>query len=570
MTCAVALLALLAMPAPAAAHPLGNFTVNTYNGLRVEPDAVAVRMIVDYAEIPTAREFPTAYERGGASDPKAADFAAEQCAELAPGAQLHVGGRRQPLSVGSAKLVFVPGVAGLQTMRLTCELRTEGGVQTVDRLIEYVDSNSLDRLGWREITAVGDGVDLTGSDVPTESVSAELTRYPPDLLSSPLDEQSARARAVPGSGEVSGATAAAEGASSEQAGGLTSAFTELVAARELGVGFALVALAISVGLGVLHAFAPGHGKTLMAAYMLGQQRSSVRQVALIGLTVTLTHTTGVLVLGVVLSAFALTAPEQIYAWLGVASGLLLVAIGISLLRQAQHRSAPLVERVRDSALAASATGRGAHPAYDSPGDHAEDRAHPHDHGHEHDHGHDHGHDHEHEPGEMQRSADVGPGTSAFRGIWKYGWRGRGGGSAPASRPGEAVTHSHGIGGTHTHAAPSATTSARRLIAVGFVGGMVPAPSALIVLLGGIAIGRAWFGVLLVIGYGLGMAVALTGTGVALAYARDRIERLADRRRSAGRWRWAARISRALPVLTACLVVVVGVGLLVRATATLVS
>lgn len=518
---AAGVIAALAFAAPAAAHPLGNFTVNTYNGLRVEPAAVAVRMIVDYAEIPTVREFPAADERGGVSDAEAAEFAETRCADLAPGAQLRIDQQRRRLSVDSATLAFAPGAAGLQTMRLTCELRTSGEVQTADQIIKYVDTSSLDRLGWREITAVGDGVDVTDSDVPAESVSAELTRYPPDLLSSPLDHQSAEVRTVAGSGEVSGGDAAAENTSSGEVGGLTSAFTDLVTARELGVGFALVAFAISVGLGVLHAFAPGHGKTLMAAYMLGQQRSSLRQVAIIGLTVTLTHTTGVLVLGVVLSALALTAPEQIYAWLGIASGLLLVAIGISLLRQARRRTAPLAERARHRALAAATT--------TAPAGGGVQIDHTHDH--THDHAHDHGH------GQTQEH-------------------------------GAGLTHSHGFGGTHTHTPPSTTTGARGLIAVGFVGGMVPAPSALIVLLGGIAIGRAWFGVLLVVGYGIGMAVALTGTGVALAYARDHIERVANRRRSTGRWRWAGRIAQALPAATAGLVIVVGVGLCLRAAATL--
>ncbi len=518
----IALLVIVAASATASAHPLGNFTVNTYNGLRVEPDAIAVRMIVDFAEIPTVREFPAAEGSGDVSRSAAADFAAEECELLAPGARLRVDDRVQQLSVVSDELSFAPGAAGLQTMRLTCELRTDEAIQTVGQVIDYQDTNSLDRLGWREITAVGDGVELTGSDVPTTSVSAELTSYPPDLLSSPLDQRSAQLRAVAGSGEVSGGAAAAEGASKAQAGGLTSTFTDLVTARDVGVGFGIVALAISVGLGVLHAFAPGHGKTLMAAYMLGQQRSSLRQVAIIGLTVTLTHTAGVLVLGLVLSAFALTAPEQIYAWLGLASGVLLIAIGVSLLRQARRRAAPLVERVRDSALAAT----GAGPAH---GDVETTHEHQHGHGHGHDHDHDHDHDHEH-------STDQG------------------------------LTHSHGLGGVHTHAAPPAGTSARSLIAVGFVGGLVPAPSALIVLLGGIALGRAWFAVLLVIGYGLGMALALTGTGVALAYARGHIERLADQRRSAGRWRWALRFSRALPAVTACLVIVVGFGLLTRAVA----
>ncbi len=103
-----------------------------------------------------------------------------------------------------------------------------------------------------------------------------------------------------------------------------------------------------------------------------------------------------------------------------------------------------------------------------------------------------------------------------------------------------------------------------MIAVGFAGGMVPSPSALVVLIGGIALGRAWFGVLLVLGYGIGMALALIGTGLVLAHARDFVERWAvgqcDRGVASS---LLLRTARALPILAAALVIVVGAGLVLR-------
>ncbi len=511
------LLALLgtAVGAPAAtAHPLGNFSINTYNGLRVEPESVSVRMIVDSAEIPTVQQFPEVNEQGGVSDTQAEDFAAEQCDRLAPGAELSIGGVPQQLRVESSEIAFVPGAGGLQTMRLTCELRTAEPVDTVGQDLEYVDENSLDRTGWRELTAVGDGVGLSGNEVAGSSVSDELTDYPQDLLSSPLDQREVSLEVVAGSGDVEGDSAAEKPAEAvEGAGRLTAAFTDLVASRDLGLGFALVAFSISIVLGGLHAFAPGHGKTLMAAYMLGQ-RKSLRQVAIIGLTVTLTHTTGVLVLGVVLSAVAITAPALIYSWLGLAAGLLLVVVGVNLLRQALRQPASPGPRSQELAPAGAPHG------------HADGA------GHAHGDGHDQADEHAHH------------------------------------EPASGVTHSHGPGGTHTHAVPSTATGARGLVAVGLIGGMVPSPSALVVLLAGIALGRAWFGVLLVLGYGIGMALALTGTGLALAYARDRLERWSTRKRATGRWGWVLRATRALPALTAGLVIVVGVGLAIRAAVSL--
>ncbi|MDQ3617098.1 MAG: High-affinity nickel-transporter [Actinomycetota bacterium] len=508
--------------APAAsAHPLGNFTVNSFSGLYVQPQSVAVQLVVDSAEIPTVQKFPEAEVEEVAAG-AAADYGKQECDRLRTGVRLELSSVRQELAVTSNRLEFLPGQAGLPTMRLTCELRTADDVDTTGQLLEYVDQNSLGRTGWREITLTGDGVRLAGSTAASTSVSSVLTDYPNDLLTSPLDQRSARARVTSGDGIVTGAgpvTSVPEKPSDNGMGNLTDSFTRLVSARDLGPGLALFALGLSILLGALHAFAPGHGKTLMAAYLLGQ-RNSLRQVGIIGLTVTLTHTAGVLVLGLVLSAVALTAPERIYGWLGLASGLLLLGIGVSLLRQARRRAA-VAPQQRVAQLVTASVGHPPEQTYE----HAQPSEHFHDH--DHDDSDDHPHDHDHSGGHSQ-----------------------------------GVTHSHGWGGSHTHPAPA--TSARGMIAVGFAGGMVPSPSALIVLLGGIALGRTWFGVLLVLGYGIGMALALIGTGLALARARDHVERWAERhRRNGDESSLLLRLTRTLPTATALLVVVVGVGLSFR-------
>ncbi|MBA2694662.1 MAG: hypothetical protein H0U62_02150, partial [Actinobacteria bacterium] len=465
----------LLMAAPgAAAHPLGNFTINSYSGVVVQPDSVAVQLVVDSAEIPTIQEFPDV-DGEGVSDADAAAYAAEDCDRAARGLALTLDGAREPLTVTSADLTFLPGQAGLATMRLECQLETSTVLDPTGAVLEYVDRNSLDRTGWREITLAGDGVTLADSTAASDSVSGALRSYPADLLASPLDQRSASAEITAGSGVASRALPEVSGvveSSGTDMGLITETFTDLVSARNLGPGFAAFALGLSILLGALHAFAPGHGKTLMAAYLLGR-RGSLRQVGIIGLTVTLTHTAGVLVLGVVLSTVAFIAPERVYGWLGLASGVLLVAIGATLLRQALRRSHEQPP-TRTAELAAVATGAG---SFAGPVHQREQQQH--DHGHDHGHGHGHGHE---------------------------GETGAGG-----------VRHSHGWGGNHTHPAPA--TSLRGLIGVGFAGGMVPSPSALIVLLGGIALGRAWFGVLLVLGYGIGMALALIGTGLVLARSR---------------------------------------------------
>jgi nickel/cobalt exporter len=250
----------------------------------------------------------------------------------------------------------------------------------------------------------------------------------------------------------------------------TAAFTALVGGRSRSAGFAVVALLHAVALGAAHALAPGHGKTVMAAYLVGL-RGTPRQAMTIGATVTLTHTAGVLLLGLVLSTSRAVASERLYPWLGLGSGLLLAAVGIGLLVRAR------------------------------PGRHH----HPHDH--EHPHPHDHGHDH------------VAPGPPLGR---------------------------------------------RGLVALGLAGGLVPSPSAVVVLLGGIALGRAWFGVALVLAYGIGLAATLTGVGLLLAHLRTRM----DRRLQLPAGSLPARLGRLLPAATASVIVLAGLALAVQGAARL--
>jgi ABC-type nickel/cobalt efflux system permease component RcnA len=466
--------ALLALPAsPAVAHPLGNFTVNTYSGLRIQADQVVVDLVVDMAEIPAlqARRAIDADGDDKVSGAEATAYSGRACPEAATKVDVAVDGRRAAVRSTSATVDFPPGTAGLPTLRLTCALVAETGDLDGERRVEFRNANHTDRVGWREITAVGDRTTVTSSDVRATSISDRLATYPDDLLSSPPDQRSASLRARPGgppAPAVAGLVPGARVAEPRGVDGPTRRFTALVSRQELSIGFGLVALGLAVVLGAVHAFAPGHGKTIMAAYLVGQRRGSVRQAGLIGLTVTATHTAGVLILGVVLSASTDLAPETLYPWLGTASGLLLAGIGVGLLSRAVRRRPLLVSAGSDS---------------------------HHDHGHGH---HAHGHPHDDDHGDVE-------------------WR--------------------------------------TLVPMGLAGGLVPSPSALVVLLGAIALGRAWFGVLLVVAYGLGMAATLTAAGLLLVRARGAVEsRLSGRLGS---------LAGALPKLTATAIIAGGLLLAFR-------
>ena len=448
-----AVLALLLIPAAAEAHPLGNFTINTYDGLRVTPHALEVDHVIDMAEIPTFQQRTQidTDHNGTISSAEATTYAASACAAVARALTASQDGSAVGLAVKSSQISFPPGAGGLPTMRITCSL--EGILSSGPHQLSFSDPTFSDHIGWHEITAIGDRATLAGATVPTSSISARLTHYPQDLLRSPLDVRQAQFSFRPGGPPAPVDASTAAGQQTRGVDALTRAFTNLVASHRASIPFAILALLLAIVLGGMHALAPGHGKTVMAAYVVGR-RGSFRQSALIAMTVTATHTAGVVLIGIVLTVSRALAPERVYPWLGFASGMLLIAIGFTMVR-ARMRA----------------------------------RAHTNDHR----------HDHTHEP--------VPVGT-------------------------------------------------RGLLAMGFVGGMVPSPSALVVLLGAIALGRLWFGILLIAAYGAGMGATLAGAGLLMVRLRARMERNPSKG-------WAKRSAALVPILAASVVLILGIATAAR-------
>ncbi|MDX2852871.1 nickel transporter [Streptomyces sp. PA03-3a] len=528
--------ALALLPAgQAQAHPLGNFTVNRYDGLVAAPGVLRIDHVEDLAEIPAAQSLP-AIDRDGDRAPdgaELADWAKERCDAAAKGARATVGGRREPVAVRRATAAVRPGQAGLTTLRVECRMtaRLPSGEPAS---LEYRPADVATGPGWREITARGDRVTLHGADVPGESVSRRLTAYPKDLLSSPADERAAGFRLTPG-----GPALVAEEDSPATAGVLprgadrwTRALTDLVSRHALTPGFAALALLTALALGAMHALAPGHGKTLMAAAAAAGGRRSRRDMVALGASVTVTHTLGVFALGLLVTTGSAAAPSVI-GWLGVASGVLVAGAGAALLRRAW--------RLR---------GR------------THGHNHGHNHGHDHDHGHGHGHGHGHEDdhhghgphhqGHPHHHPAPSPGTAVQAAPGDVLTAER-----PAPRP-RVHAHPHTHIHTHTHE-PRPTL--RGTILLGFAGGLVPSPSAVVVLVGAAALGQAWFGFLLVLAYGAGLAITLTAAGFAVV----RLGRLAGKAsalRVRGGLFTAAR--RLAPLATASVVLVLGCGLVLRA------
>ncbi|GAA0268844.1 High-affinity nickel-transporter [Cryptosporangium japonicum] len=532
---------------PADAHPLGNFSVNQLDALTFRSDGVSVAATVDTAELPTLQE-KSAVERSGPSA-----YAASSCAALSRAFSVRVDGTAVPWTVSSSAFTYAPGSAGLPTSRLTCAFSGPAALGSAAS-VDVRNSYRVDHVGWREITAVGDGVGLVDSPLPTADISDGLRAYPADLLSSPPDVRSASFTVRPGASSgasvevpavtdgsfVARWTAAADGV-----------LRSLVGRESLTPTVGLLAVLLALALGAGHAALPGHGKTVMAAYLAGR-RGRRRDAVVVGATVTATHTGGVLVLGLVLTTVAGLVGETVLGYLGVVSGLLVAAVGVGMLREVRrrghshghahsHAHSDAVEVAPEREPALVGAGGSDDPHGSSPSD-----------------SHSHSHSHSHEPGRSHGERSHGEhsqGEGHSHGGGSHGEHSHGDGHAHSHSFWGGHSHSHGEGHAHSHG--PARPSRMGLIGIGIAGGLVPSPSALIILLGAIGLGRTWFGVLLVVGYGLGMAGALTAAGLALIVLQERVSRWR-------RWerlpRLTARWSAAAPLATAALVLVVGLGL----------
>ncbi|MGH3041871.1 MAG: nickel/cobalt transporter, partial [Gaiellaceae bacterium] len=436
-----------------------NFSVNRYSEISLSGERVYVRYALDLAEIPTFQEGSTVRAPGFA------ETVAEQLV-------LELDGRRVPLVPLEHAVRAQPGTGGLDTLRFDAVFAAPADEE--GRTLAFRDLNFERRLGWKEVVVVAsEGAQLLSSDAPSTSTSNTLRSYPDDLLSSPLDVSSATVEYEPGEGPGTAPSLAAGQVEQSSPGG----FEALIARDDLGVGVILVSLLVAMFWGAAHALTPGHGKAIVAGYLVGT-RGTVRHALLLGAIVTVTHTIGVFALGLVtLSLSAFVVPEQLYPWLNLISALLVVGVGIAVLR------VRLLDWLR-------------------PG---RKHAHGHHH-HNHDHGHAHGHDHSHAHG-----------------------------------------HHH-----HDHV-PAPGSGMKGLVAVGVSGGLLPCPTALVVLLAAISLHRVGYGLLLILAFSVGLASVISGIGILAVSARRAFSRLS----------FDGGVIRALPAVSAVVIICLGVAMTVR-------
>lgn len=371
-----------------------------------------------------------------------------------------INGKAVGFDTNETTLEFPPGQADLPTLRLTAHFVAALPTGTNTWQVDYRDDNYPERIGWQEVLVRANiGTRVLDSTVSDQDVSQELRTYPVDLLQNPLKVNSATfefttdASTAASNGTISAGQADRTQSSSNDLSGptrTTDRFAELITAPILGPGAFLLMILAAFGWGALHAFSPGHGKTIVGAYLVGS-RGTVSQALFLGLVTTITHTAGVFAFGLItLLASQYFLPETLFPWLSLLSGLMVVTIGISLARSRFQSILPSCQST--------------------------------------------------EPLTNQDHA------------------------------GGNLLHEH-IGGfahQHTLTGPDgAKASWRNLLVLGVSGGIIPCPSALVMMLGAIALQKVALGLLLIIIFSVGLASVLTVFGMLFIHTSKLFQRIPE-------------------------------------------
>jgi ABC-type nickel/cobalt efflux system permease component RcnA len=392
--------------------------MNHLTKVSVSSDRLDVTYILDAAEIPTFQK----------------NFDAK--AEVARRLKVTVNGAPTPLRAGTPAITYPPGQGGLKTTRVVLPL---SAAVKDPRDVRVSDGTFPGRVGWKAVVSKpGRGTAVKASAPATDPTNG-LRSYPKDLLKSPEDLRDATFTVKPGTGTLD-----APGAKKLKGSAAVDGFANIL---DDGHGVLLLLLVAAFGWGAVHALSPGHGKAMVAAYLVGT-RGKPRDAIALGGIVTATHTAGVFALGLItlgLSQYVL--PEDLFPWLNLLSGLLVVGVGASVLRKQLKRR--------------------------------------------------HHHHHHHHHHELNRKS---------------------------------------------------------LLAMGAAAGVIPCPSALVVLLGAISQDQIALGMLLIAVFSAGLAATLTSLGLAVVYAR--------------RLPLPGRAMTARPALSAAAIVVVGCVLTAHAIPTL--
>jgi nickel/cobalt exporter len=463
----------IGMPIILGAHPMGNFSVSHYSRLYLTPDGTELTYVLDLAEIP-AFQLLESWRIDWKDEALLQAKSEQQAAEWLENVVLMQDGRRLPLRLISVSPVAIEGAGGLPVLRVS--ISTETVLKPGE--VAYEDRNYPGRAGWKEIVIDHDqAVAIEKASQTGKDISKALTFYPtdpsitqPQDLTALVDWSPLRPKvapvvlsAVPAPVVLPHEKEPAPFSQSQSAGPGSVVrgdfLSKMLQRRELGGGLILLGIFVAFGLGAMHAMSPGHGKTIVAVYLVGS-RGTLKHAGLLGFMVTFTHTFTVFLLGLGILFFQrFFDAGKIVPLLGAVSGMSIVSVGLMLLYK---RANALME-----------------------GEH-----------------HSHAH-HSHQPPARTRIAELRAAES---------------GQPLTDHQHENIfVHSHD-GSTHSHTIDGEITPGS-LIALGISGGIVPCPSALILMLSAIALGHPGVGLILLIGFSIGLALVLMACGALAIYAK---------------------------------------------------
>ncbi len=510
---------------------MGNFSINHYALIVPSAHQVDVLYVLDLAELPSFQMLQQ-WDLTKTSPRLALERRAHaQAADWVKNLVVEQNGTRVRPVLGRTDLSIQDGAGGLPVIRINAHLTVAGKTGK----FSYRDGNFPERAGWKEVVIEPRPGAMISDATPSEKDRSQaLTAYPQDPTLAPPQDITAQFTSmnteplvtkaapadkairvgtstpavtephaeIPAAPSVVVAARPATGATPAEANSLGTVKRNDFLSRTLqgskgplSLGLTLLCLAAAFGVGALHAIEPGHGKTMVAAYLVGS-RGTYQQAIFLGGMVTFTHTISVFALGLVtlfLSQYLL--PETLIRVMGVISGVSIIWIGGLL----------LYRRGRKLLVPAGHAHSHAHGHGHS---HDQGHTHSHDHGHSHDHSHTHDHGHSH-----------------------------------------ALTHTHD-GHTHSHV-PEGEVTFGSLVALGISGGLVPCPAALVLLLSCISIGRPGLGLLLLVTFSIGLALVLMAIGMMVLAVKKSVP--ASKKPS-----HVAAWARYAPVFSAALIFMIGI------------
>lgn len=318
---------------PVGAHPMGNFSINHYSRFQFVGSELRLHYVIDFAEIPTFQEMreldPDGDKKITSQESEA--YLSARTEQFRRKLELVTNNRAKELQIRNRRIQVLPGAGGLPVLQVIVDFEIPYSHLLLSQTnqLDYKDNNFPERIGWKEIViAKQEAAKIIRTTAADQDRSSELTKYPQDPTTTAPQELSAQI--VFGMPSSDFTTDEIGGSQITMSANRNDRFTALISRAQLTPEIIFFSLLVAFCLGAMHAMSPGHGKTIVAGYLVGS-RGTAWHAILLGATVTLTHTIGVFVLGLLSLYFSkYILPEKLYPWIGILSGFSIVVIGIYL------------------------------------------------------------------------------------------------------------------------------------------------------------------------------------------------------------------------------------------------